>query len=105
MSVTKKGKSIAFEVRAWWNAEDQMIHLASDASKTFILTVCDDPKDAPKKKARGHRKLFRALSKILLTAGVPHCGDREGPRSQRPASGGCRDLQSPHQPCQRGFQA
>ena len=50
MSVRKKGKSVTFEVRAWWNTEDQMIHLASDASKTFILTVCDDPKDAPKKR-------------------------------------------------------
>ncbi len=71
MSVTKKWKSIAFEVRVWWNPEDQMIHLASNASKTFILTVCDDPKDALKKKARGHRKLFRELSKLLTSAGVP----------------------------------
>ena len=71
MSVRKKGKSTTFEVRARWNPEDQMIHLASDASKTFILTVCDDPKDAPKKKARGHRKLFRELSKLLTSAGVP----------------------------------
>jgi hypothetical protein len=71
MSVTKNGKSITFEVRAWWNPEDQMIHLASDASRTFILTVCDDPKGAPKKKARGHRKLFREVSKLLISAGVP----------------------------------
>jgi len=71
MGVTKKGKSITFEVRAWWNPKDQMIHLASDASKTFILTVCDDPMDVPKKNACGHRKLFRELSKLLLSAGVP----------------------------------
>jgi hypothetical protein len=71
MSVIKKGKSITFEIRAWWNPEDQMIHLASDASKTFILTVCDDPKDSPKKRARGHRKLFRELSKLLISAEVP----------------------------------
>ena len=71
MSVTKKGKSITFEVRAEGNPDDQMIHLQANASKTFIPTVCDDPKDAPKKKARGHRKLFRELSKLLISAGVP----------------------------------
>jgi hypothetical protein len=71
MGAARNGKSITFEVRAWWNPEDEMLHLASNESKTFILTVGDDPKDATKKKARGHRKLFRELSKLLRAAGVP----------------------------------
>jgi hypothetical protein len=66
MTLIKKGKTITFEIRAWWNSEDRTIHLASDASKTFILTVNDD-----RTKARGHRKLFRELAKLLRTAGAP----------------------------------
>jgi hypothetical protein len=66
MRLSKKGKTVKFEVSAWRDSEDESIHLASNASDTFILTVNDDPG-----KARGHRKLFRELAKILREAGAP----------------------------------
>jgi len=71
MSVTKKGSPSHLKCALDGVLQTKWIHLASDASKTFILTVCDDPKDAPKKKARGHRKLFRELSKLLISGGIP----------------------------------
>jgi hypothetical protein len=65
MRLSKKGKTVTFEVSAWWDPEDQEIHLASNESETFILTVNADPK-----KMRGHPKLFRELVKILREKGA-----------------------------------
>jgi hypothetical protein len=54
MKTSKKGKSVTFEVSAWWSPDDKSIHLASNASDSLIVTVNDDPS-----KKRGHPKLFR----------------------------------------------
>jgi len=62
----KSDKTVTFEVSAWWDADDKSIHLASNESKTLILTVTDDPTGK-----RGHPKLFRELSKMLREAGAP----------------------------------
>lgn len=67
MRRSKKGKTVTFEVSAWWNPEDRRIHLASNESDTLIATVSDDPTS----KKRYHPKLFRELSKILREAGAP----------------------------------
>jgi len=66
MRLSKKGKTVTFEVCAWWDSEDQKIHLASNESETLILTVGSDPGSE-----RGHPKLFRELTKILRDAGAP----------------------------------
>jgi hypothetical protein len=66
MRRSKDGKTVTFEVSAWWNPEDRSIHLASNDSDTLILTVNNDPM-----KKRGHPKLFSELSKILKEAGAP----------------------------------
>jgi hypothetical protein len=66
VKVSKNGKTVTFEVSAWWNPKDGKIRLRSKEAEEFILTVNDDPR-----KARGHPKLFRELTKILRAAGVP----------------------------------
>ena len=66
MRLSKNGKTVTFEISAWWNAEDGKIHVTSRESKSLILTVGDDPA-----KKRGHPKLFRELTKILKKAGAP----------------------------------
>ena len=66
MRLSKKGKTVTFEVCAWWDSEHQSIHLASNELETLILTVNDDPR-----KSRGHPKLFRELAKILREMGAP----------------------------------
>lgn len=67
MRRSKEGKTVTFEVSAWWNPEDKRIHLASNESDTLIATVGDDPKS----ETRYHPKLFRELAKILREAGAP----------------------------------
>jgi hypothetical protein len=66
MRLSKKGKTVTFEISAWWNPNDEKFHLACKEAGKFILTVRRDPK-----KARGHPKLFRELAKILRSAGAP----------------------------------
>jgi len=66
MKVSKTGKTVTFEVSAWWEEKDQKIRLTSKGREVFILTVNDDPASK-----RGHPKLFRELAKILRKAGVP----------------------------------
>jgi hypothetical protein len=66
MKPIKKGKSVTFEVSAWWSPDDKSIHLASNASDSLIVTANNDPG-----KKRGHPKLFRELAKILKEAGAP----------------------------------
>jgi hypothetical protein len=63
--ISKNRKTITFELSAWWDPDDESIHLASNESDTLIVTVCDDPK-----KKRGHPKLFRELTKMLKDAGA-----------------------------------
>jgi hypothetical protein len=60
------GKSVTFQVRAWWEPKDNKIHLAGTGARTFILTVNNNPSNM-----RGHPKLFRELTKILKEAGAP----------------------------------
>ena len=67
MRRSKEGKTVTFEVSAWWNPEDKRIHLASNESDTLIATVGDDPKS----EKRYHPKLFGELAKILREAGAP----------------------------------
>ena len=64
--MSKKGKTVTFEISAWWNPKDEKFYLACKEGGKFILTVGSDPK-----KARGHPKLFRELTKILRAAGAP----------------------------------
>ena len=66
VKVSKKGRTVTFEVSAWWSPEDDCIRLASNDSATMILTVRNDPK-----LKRGHPKLFRELAKMLWEAGAP----------------------------------
>jgi len=66
MRLSKKGKTVIFEISVWWDAEDQSIHLASNESDTLIATVNDDPTSK-----RGHPKLFRELTKMLRDGGAP----------------------------------
>jgi hypothetical protein len=66
MRRSEKGKTVTFEISAWWNPDDKKIHLSSKESKSLILTVSNDPG-----KKRGHPKLFRELTKILRSAGAP----------------------------------
>jgi hypothetical protein len=66
MKVSKTGKTVTFEVSAWWEDKDQKIRLRSKGREAFILTVNDDAKSK-----RGHPKLFRELTKILKKAGAP----------------------------------
>jgi hypothetical protein len=60
-----KGKTVTFEVSAWWNPKANHFHLACKDGGKFILTVNRDPR-----KARGHPKLFRELTKLLKAAGA-----------------------------------
>lgn len=66
MKVSKNGKTVTFEVSAWWSPKDNKFRLKGSDPVEFILTVSDNPS-----KERGHPKLFRELTKIMKAAGVP----------------------------------
>ncbi len=65
----KDGKTIYFQISAWYNEENDRIHIASSKtkdSKGFITTVNADPKSK-----RGHPNLFKKLAKFLRENNVP----------------------------------
>jgi hypothetical protein len=66
MSGSGTGKTVKLEISVWWDAEDQMIHLASKEPKGFISTVGND-----RDKTRGHPHLFSKLTEVLRDAGAP----------------------------------
>lgn len=59
-------KSIEIPIRVWYDDEQAVIRMASDASIGFISTVNDDPDSA-----RGNPNLFGKLAKLLRDAGRP----------------------------------
>lgn len=65
MRLAKHGKTVTFEISAWWDEAHQKIHISSKESKTLIATISNDPS-----KKRGHPKLFRELAKVLREAGA-----------------------------------
>jgi hypothetical protein len=65
MRLSKNDKTVTLETSAWWNSEDEKIHISSRDPK-FILTVGNNPE-----KKRGHLQLFRELTKALKKAGAP----------------------------------
>jgi hypothetical protein len=72
MKLSKSGKTVNFEVKIWWNPKDRKIRLESKESRSFILTVSNEPsKKNDPSKTRYHPKLFRELTKILRAAGAP----------------------------------
>jgi hypothetical protein len=61
-----RGKSVSFEVSAWWNPNDKCINLASPNADSLIMSVRNDPSQN-----RGYPQLFSELTKILKEAGAP----------------------------------
>ncbi|MCY3627940.1 MAG: hypothetical protein F4223_00795 [Rhodobacteraceae bacterium] len=65
----KNGKTIYFQISAWYNEENDRIHITSGSkkgAKGFITTVNADPKSK-----RGHPNLFKKLAKFLREHDVP----------------------------------
>jgi hypothetical protein len=67
-----RGKSVSFEVTAWWNPNDKCINMASPNADSLILSVRNDPSQN-----RGYPQLFRELTKILKDAGAPAPDEQE----------------------------
>ncbi len=60
------GRTVTFEMTAWYDEKDGHIHLVALGREGFITTVNADP-DSEK----GHSHLFKCLAVCLKHAGVP----------------------------------
>lgn len=62
----KGGNTAYLNIGAWYNEETGQIHLTLPRSGWFHTTVNDQADSV-----RGHKNLFRKLSRALREAGVP----------------------------------
>ncbi len=61
------GRTITFEMSAWYDEKDGHIHLVALGREGFITTVSGNSESE-----RGHPHLFKNLAVCLKKAGVPY---------------------------------